>query len=56
MCIVSYLLNRFEQTHNVVLASPIAEFVVALKDGRIISQGSLSNALEKDKTLSAAVK
>ncbi|KAF7792456.1 hypothetical protein EIP86_003493 [Pleurotus ostreatoroseus] len=43
-------------THNVALASPIAEFVVALKDGRIISQGSLSNALEKDKTLSAAVK
>ncbi|KAJ3557433.1 hypothetical protein NM688_g1472 [Phlebia brevispora] len=42
-------------THNVALASPIAEFVVALKDGRIISQGSLSSALEKDKKLSAVV-
>lgn len=43
------------QTHNVALASPIADFVVAMKDGRIISQGSLSNALEKDTKLSAAV-
>lgn len=52
---VPCVLTRFAQTHNVVLATPIAEFVVALKDGRIISQGSLSNALEKDKALSAAV-
>lgn len=49
------VLTRFGQTHNVALATPIAEFVVALKDGRVISQGSLSNALEKDKALSAAV-
>ena len=43
------------QTHNVAVASPIADFVVALRDGRVISQGSLSNALEKDKKLLQAV-
>ncbi|KAH9951515.1 hypothetical protein B0H21DRAFT_775731 [Amylocystis lapponica] len=41
-------------THNVVLASPIADFVVSLgKDGRIHSQGSLSKAIAEDKELSA---
>ncbi|KAI0782172.1 multidrug resistance-associated ABC transporter [Abortiporus biennis] len=40
-------------THNIALASPIAEFVVSLgSDGCIVSQGSLSNALAKNKTLS----
>ncbi|GJE87807.1 multidrug resistance-associated ABC transporter [Phanerochaete sordida] len=41
-------------THNVALATPIAEFVVSLgTDGRITSQGTLSSALEKDAKLAA---
>ncbi|CCM00579.1 uncharacterized protein FIBRA_02614 [Fibroporia radiculosa] len=40
-------------THNVALASSVAEFVVSMgTDGRIHSQGSLSKALEDDKLLS----
>ncbi|KAH9945600.1 hypothetical protein B0H21DRAFT_822934 [Amylocystis lapponica] len=43
-------------THNVAMASPIADFVVSLgSDGRLSSQGSLSKALAKDKKLSAEV-
>ncbi|KAI0782171.1 hypothetical protein C8Q75DRAFT_811859 [Abortiporus biennis] len=43
-------------THNIALASPIAEYVVSLgSDGRISSQGSLSNILAKDKKLSVEV-
>lgn len=38
------------------MATPIAEFVVSLgTDGRIVSQGSLSKALAKDKKLSEEV-
>ena len=37
-----------------MMAGPIAEFVVSLgADGRLLSQGSLSMALEKDQKLSA---
>ncbi|KAL6299635.1 multidrug resistance-associated ABC transporter [Sparassis latifolia] len=43
-------------THNVSMARPIADFVVSLgTDGRILSQGSLSKALEANKKLSAEV-
>ncbi|KAK0203772.1 hypothetical protein DFS33DRAFT_1431870 [Desarmillaria ectypa] len=38
-------------THNIAMAEPIAQFVVSLKDGRIASQGSLSNALSRDRAL-----
>lgn len=34
------------------LASPIADFVVALRDGTIVNQGSLSKALDQDAELS----
>lgn len=34
------------------LASPIADFVVALRDGAIVNQGSLSKALDQDAELS----
>ncbi|KAI0782161.1 multidrug resistance-associated ABC transporter [Abortiporus biennis] len=41
-------------THNIALTSPIAEYVIALgSDGRVLSQGSLSNVLAKDQKLSA---
>ena len=47
---------RIQQTHNVSMASPIADFVVALgTDGRVISQGSIASALEHDKKLAAEV-
>ena len=40
------------QSHNIALARPIADFVVALgNDGRIISQGSLDKALKEDDQL-----
>ncbi|KAI9444465.1 P-loop containing nucleoside triphosphate hydrolase protein [Lactarius indigo] len=39
-------------THNVAIATPLADYVVSLgKDGRIASRGSVSDALKKDKTL-----
>ena len=42
----------FTQSHNIALARPIADFVVALgNDGRIISQGSLDKALKEDDQL-----
>jgi hypothetical protein len=42
------------QTHNVAMASPLAEYVVSLgPDGRIACRGSVSDALKKDKRLAA---
>ncbi|KAF7977580.1 hypothetical protein HWV62_3166 [Athelia sp. TMB] len=39
-------------THNIAMVSPIADFVVSLgTDGRVLSQGSVSEALAKDQTL-----
>lgn len=35
------------------LAQPIADFVVGLRDGVVVSQGTLSNALAQDTKLSA---
>ena len=44
------------KTHNVHIARPIADFVVSLgTDGRIKSQGSLSNALAQDRKLAKEV-
>ena len=45
------------QTHNVTLAGPISDFVVAMgSDGRIVSQGTVADALEHDKTLAKGLK
>lgn len=38
------------------MASPIAQFVVSLKDGRIASQGDLTEALAKNKALAKEAK
>ncbi|KAI9449922.1 hypothetical protein BJY52DRAFT_1215702 [Lactarius psammicola] len=39
-------------THNIAMASPLADYVVSLgKDGQIASRGSVSDALKKDKAL-----
>jgi ABC-type sulfate/molybdate transport systems ATPase subunit len=44
------------QTHNVAMASSVADFVVSMgKDGRILSQGSVTDAIAKDTTLAARV-
>ncbi|THV04763.1 P-loop containing nucleoside triphosphate hydrolase protein [Dendrothele bispora CBS 962.96] len=43
-------------SHNVVLTKPIAGFVVSLRGGRIVSQGSVSDALFRDEALAAEVK
>ena len=43
---------RYWQTHNVAMVSPIADFVVDVgSDGRILSQGTLENALAHDSKL-----
>lgn len=43
-------------THNLALTSPIADHVVALgKNGRVISQGTVSDVLKRDPTLRALV-
>jgi len=40
------------QTHNIALAGPVADFVVSLgQDGRILCQGTLSEALKSNKAL-----
>lgn len=44
------------QTHNVAMAGPLADFVVSLADGHIISQGSVSDALKKDDQLAEEFK
>ncbi|KZT67587.1 P-loop containing nucleoside triphosphate hydrolase protein [Daedalea quercina L-15889] len=39
-------------THNVALASPVADFAVSLgTDGQVVSQGSMSKVLAKDEVL-----
>ncbi|KAE9406279.1 P-loop containing nucleoside triphosphate hydrolase protein [Gymnopus androsaceus JB14] len=40
-------------THNVALVQSIAGFVVSIKDGRILSQGTVSEALSHDKVLAS---
>ncbi|KAI0080055.1 P-loop containing nucleoside triphosphate hydrolase protein [Panus rudis PR-1116 ss-1] len=42
-------------THNVALAAPIADYVVSMSNGEIVTRGSLANVLAKDKELSAEV-
>ncbi|KAI0068093.1 P-loop containing nucleoside triphosphate hydrolase protein, partial [Artomyces pyxidatus] len=43
-------------THNIAMASPIADYVVSLGlDGKIASRGTVSDALAKDRTLQAEV-
>jgi ABC-type glutathione transport system ATPase component len=39
------------QTHNVALASTLAQFVVVLGNGRIVSQGSVSDTLKSNRAL-----
>ena len=38
------------------MASPLAEFVISLSDGHIVSQGSVSDALKKDSKLAEEYK
>lgn len=43
---------RHLQTHNIALASPVADFVVHMdSNGRILSHGSLASVLEQDSDL-----
>ncbi|KZT65009.1 P-loop containing nucleoside triphosphate hydrolase protein, partial [Daedalea quercina L-15889] len=45
-------LIRSRTTHNVAMASPVADFVVSLgTDGQVVSQGSMSKVLAKDEVL-----
>ncbi|KIP05211.1 hypothetical protein PHLGIDRAFT_534835 [Phlebiopsis gigantea 11061_1 CR5-6] len=40
-------------THNVAMASPIADFFISLHDGRVTGQGSVSDVLTTDRELAA---
>jgi hypothetical protein len=52
-----FYLTKISQTHNVAMASPISDFVVSLgTDGRILSQGSVTDALKKDSHLAEDIK
>ena len=49
--------HGLSQTHNVAIASPIADFVVSLgSDCRILSQGTMSKALASSKALTKKLK
>jgi hypothetical protein len=51
---IAYML---EQTHRVVTATSVAHWVVSLSlDGRVVSQGPISDALKQDSVLFAEVK
>ncbi|KAJ8082215.1 hypothetical protein PM082_008062 [Marasmius tenuissimus] len=43
-------------THNVAMVRPLADYVISLHDGRVSSQGSVTDALAKDKELAAEVR
>ena len=46
-----------QKTHNVAMASPLAQFVVSLgTDGRIATQGSVKDAIKKNKALAKELK
>lgn len=48
--------HGYSQTHNVALARPVAEFTVSLSaDGRVLSQGSVTDALNKSEILAKEV-
>ena len=48
--------SPFTQTHNIALAGPIAEYVVAVsQDGCVSGQDSVASALEHDSKLAAEV-
>ncbi|KAJ3819299.1 hypothetical protein F5880DRAFT_1595008 [Lentinula raphanica] len=49
-------LTFLNQTHNIAITRPIAGFVVAIRDGRIESQGTLSEALGHDSALAEEAK
>lgn len=49
-----YPFSKAVQTHNVAMASSIAHFVVSMgSNGRIVSHGSISEAIAKDGKLAA---
>lgn len=51
------LCSKGLQTHNVALTKPVADFVVSMgSDGRILSQGSVSEALKLDKKFAKELK
>ncbi len=58
MCTVIFVtFLKTPKTHNVGLVAPIADCVISMSpDGRILSQGSLSDALAKDERLSTELK
>ena len=44
------------QTHNVAMVQPIADFVVSIKNGRVFSEGSISQVTAKDPLLAVEFK
>ena len=49
--------SQTSQTHNVGMASPLADFVVSLgSNGQVVSEGSVSDALAKNSELAEELK
>lgn len=50
------IVRRSQQTHNIALAGPIAEYVVAVSlDGHVRGEDSVASALKHDNKLAAEV-
>ncbi|KAK0496137.1 P-loop containing nucleoside triphosphate hydrolase protein [Armillaria luteobubalina] len=52
-CLQGNLINNrtvILATHNIALVEPIAEFVVALKNGRVVNHGTLKTLFSRDRT------
>lgn len=52
----SILIGMAGQTHNVAMVRPIADFVVAIKNGRVFSKGSVSQVTAQDPSLAVEIK
>ena len=44
------------KTHNVALTAPLADFMVSLRDGQVLQQGTVKEVLKHDPVVSAELR
>ena len=44
------------KTHNVALTAPLADFMVSLRDGQVLQQGTVKEVLKRDPIVSAELR